>query len=85
MRLGQQVVFVRRRWRTCGVKLCQRVERSFKWCYLQVGVDPLSGQVGWCCDGVWVGRRQWWRCRRGVLWGSHRVRCVREVGVRLVY
>ena len=57
MRLGQRVVFgderrverigqVRRRWTVSRVKWCQRVERSFKWWYLQVAVDPLSGQWG---------------------------------------
>jgi len=58
VRLGQQVVFVdemrvgligqvRRRWTARGVKLCPQVEHSYKWRYLQVAVDPLSGQVWW--------------------------------------
>jgi len=56
VRVGQRVVFVdalrvgligqvRRRWTVRGVRLCQRVERSSKWRYLQVAVDPLSGAV----------------------------------------
>jgi hypothetical protein len=58
VRAGQRVVFVdemrvgligqvRRRWAVRGVRLCQRVERSSKWRYLQVAVDPLSGEVWW--------------------------------------
>ncbi len=39
--LGQ----VRRRWTARGGKVCQRVEHQFKWRYVQVAVDPLSGQV----------------------------------------
>jgi hypothetical protein len=35
----------RRRWTVRGVKLCPRVERSYKWRDLQVAVDPLSGEV----------------------------------------
>jgi hypothetical protein len=58
VRLGQRVVFVdelrvgligqvRRRWTVRGVRLCQRVERSYEWRYLQVAVDPLSGEIWW--------------------------------------
>jgi len=55
--LGQQVVFVdercvglvdqmRRRWTVRRVRLCSPVERLYKWRYLQVAVEPLSGRVG---------------------------------------
>jgi hypothetical protein len=63
VRLGQRVVFVdelrvgligqvRRRWTVRGVRLCQRVERSYEWRYLQVAVDPLSGEVWWRWSGA---------------------------------
>ncbi|WP_156926249.1 hypothetical protein [Chloroflexus sp. Y-396-1] len=39
--LGQ----VHRRWTAREGKVCQRVERQFKWRYVQVAVDLLSDQV----------------------------------------
>ena len=56
VRVGRRVGFVdalrvgwmgqvRRRWTVRGVRLCQRVERSYEWRDLQVAVDPLSGAV----------------------------------------
>jgi hypothetical protein len=32
-------------WTVRGVKWCPRVECSYKWWYVQVAVDPLSGEV----------------------------------------
>jgi hypothetical protein len=106
VRVGQRVVFVdemrvgligqvRRRWTVRGVKLCQRVERSSKWRYLQVAVDPLSGAV-WQRWSARLGKEaavaalSEWRALgvAVVVWenaGSHRAREVREVGVALVY
>jgi len=86
---------VRRRWTVRGVKLCQRVERSYEWRYLQVAVDPLSGEVWWrwsarLGEEAAVAALSEWRALgvAVVVWdnaGSHRVRKVREVGVALVY
>jgi hypothetical protein len=106
VRLGQRVVFVdelrvgligqvRRRWTVRGVKLCQRVERSYKWRYLQVAVDPLSGEIWWRWSErlgkeAAVAALSEWRALgvEVVVWdnaGSHRARAVQEVGVALVY
>lgn len=106
VRLGQRVVFVdemrvgligqvRRRWTVRGVRLCQRVERSYEWRYLQVAVDPLSGEVWWRWSArlgkeAAVAALSEWRALgvAVVVWdnaGSHRAREVREVGVALVY
>jgi len=106
VRVGQRVVFVdemrvrligqvRRRWTVRGVKLCQRVERSYKWRYLQVAVDPLSGEVWWRWSErlgkeAVVAALSEWRALgvEVVVWdnaGSHRAREVQEVGVALVY
>jgi len=104
-RVGQRVVLademrvgligqVRRRWTVRGVKCCSRVERSYKWRYLQVAVDPLSGQV-WQRWSERLGKEaavaalSEWRALgvAVVVWenaGSHRARAVREVGVALV-
>ena len=104
--MGQRVVFVdelrvgligqaRRRWKGRGVRLCPRVERSSKWRYLQVAVDPLSGAV-WQRWSARLGKEaavaalSEWRALgvAVVVWenaGSHRARAVREVGVALVY
>jgi hypothetical protein len=106
VRAGQRVVFVdemrvgligqvRRRWTVRGVRLCQRVERSSKWRYLQVAVDPLSGAV-WQRWSERLGKEtavaalSEWRALEVavVVWenaGSHRARAVQEVGVALVY
>ena len=106
VRAGQRVVFVdelrvgligqaRRRWKGRGVRLCPRVERSSKWRYLQVAVDPLSGEV-WQRWSARLGKEaavaalSEWRALgvAVVVWenaGSHRARAVREVGVALVY
>ena len=106
VRAGQRVVFVdemrvgligqvRRRWTVRGVRLCPRVERSSKWRYLQVAVDPLSGEV-WQRWSARLGKEaavaalSEWRALgvAVVVWdnaGSHRARAVREVGVVLVY
>jgi hypothetical protein len=106
VRVGQRVVFVdalrvgligqvRRRWTVRGVRLCPRVERSYKWRDLQVAVDPLSGQV-WQRWSARLGKEaavaalSAWRALgvEVVVWdnaGSHRARAVREVGVALVY
>ena len=106
VRVGQRVVFVdelrvgligqaRRRWKGRGVRLCPRVERSSKWRYLQVAVDPLSGEV-WQRWSARLGKEaavaalSEWRALgvAVVVWenaGSHRARAVREVGVALVY
>jgi hypothetical protein len=106
VRAGQRVVFVdalrvgligqvRRRWAVRGVRLCPRVERSYKWRYLQVAVDPLSGEVWWRWSErlgkeASVAALSEWRALgvEVVVWdnaGSHRAREVREVGVALVY
>jgi len=106
VRAGQRVVFVdemrvgligqvRRRWTVRGVRLCQRVERSYEWRYLQVAVDPLSGEVWWRWSArlgkeAAVAALSEWRALgvAVVVWdnaGSHRAREVREVGVELVY
>jgi hypothetical protein len=106
VRAGQRVVFVdemrvgligqvRRRWTARGVRLCQRVERSYAWRYLQVAVDPLSGEVWWRWSArlgkeAAVAALSEWRALgvEVVVWdnaGSHRAREVREVGVALVY
>jgi hypothetical protein len=106
VRVGQRVVFVdelrvgligqaRRRWKGRGVRLCPRVERSSKWRYVQVAVDPLSGEV-WQRWSARLGKEaavaalSEWRALgvAVVVWenaGSHRARAVREVGVALVY
>jgi len=98
VRLGQRVGLIgqaRRRWTVRGVRLCPQVERSYKWRYLQVAVDPLSGQVWWQWSER-LGREAVvaalckWRALgvAVVVWenaGSHRARAVREVGVELVY
>ena len=78
-----------------GVRVGQRVERSCKWRYLQVAVDPLSGQVWWRGSArsgkeAAVAALSEWRALgvAVVVWdnaGSHRARAVREVGVVLVY
>ena len=102
VRVGQRVVFVdelrvglmgqvRRRWTVRGVKWCPRVERSYKWRYLQVAVDPLSGEVWQRWSGrlgkeAAVAALSEWRALgvAVVVWdnaGSHRAREVREVGV----
>ena len=86
---------MRRRWTVRGVKWCPRVERSYKWRYVQVAVDPLSGQV-WQRWSERLGKEaavaalSAWRALgvAVVVWdnaGSHRARKVREVGVELVY
>jgi hypothetical protein len=105
VRLGQRVVFVdemrvgligqvRRCWTARGVKVRQRVERQFKWRYLQMAVDPLTGQLWW----RWSSRLRSadavaalleWRASgvEVVVWDnapSHRARCVGECGVVLV-
>jgi hypothetical protein len=106
VRVGQRVVFVdemrvgligqvRRRWTVRGVRLCQRVERSYEWRYLQVAVDPLSGEIWWRWSArlgkeAAVAALSEWRALgvAVVVWdnaGSHRARAVREVGVALVY
>jgi hypothetical protein len=36
---------MRRCWTVRGVRWCPRVERSYKWRYLPVAIDPLSGEV----------------------------------------
>jgi methyl-accepting chemotaxis protein len=80
VRAGQRVVFVdemrvgligqvRRRWTVRGVRLCQRVERSYEWRYLQVAVDRCRVRYGGVGRRVWGRRRQWRRCRNGVRWG----------------
>ena len=106
VRAGQRVVFVdemrvgligqvRRRWMVRGVRLCQRVERSYEWRYLQVAVDPLSGEV-WQRWSERLGKEaaaaalSAWRALgvAVVVWenaGSHRAREVQEMGVALVY
>ena len=73
-----------------GVRVGQRVERSCKWRYLQVAVDPLSGQVWWrgserSGKEAAVAALSEWRALgvAVVVWdnaGSHRARAVREVG-----
>jgi len=106
VRVGQRVVFVdamrmgligqvRRRWTVRGVKWCQRVERSYKWRYLQVAVDPLSGEVWWRWSArlgkeAAVAALSEWRALGVAVVvranaGSHRARAVQEVGVALVY
>jgi hypothetical protein len=101
VRVGQRVVFVdamrvgligqvRRRWTVRGVKWYQRVERSYEWRYLQVAVDPLSGEVWWRGSArlgkeAAVAALSEWRALgvAVVVWdnaGSHRARAVREVG-----
>jgi len=90
-RIGQ----VRRRWTVRGVKWCQRVERSYKWRYLQVALEPLSGEMWWRGSArlgkeAAVAALSEWRALgvEVVVWenaGSHRARAVREVGVALVY
>jgi hypothetical protein len=86
---------VRRRWTARGVKLRRRVERRYVWRYLQVAVDPLTGQLWW----RWSERLRRedtlaallaWRSLgvAVVVWdnaGCHRARCVREAGVGLVF
>ena len=98
VRAGQRVGLIgqaRRRWTVRGVRLCQRVERSYKWRYLPVAVDPLSGEV-WQRWSARLGKEaavaalSEWRALgvAVVVWenaGSHRARAVREVGVALVY
>jgi len=98
VRAGQRVGLIgqaRRRWTVRGVRLCQRVERSYKWRYLQVAVDPLSGEV-WQRWSERLGKEaaaaalSEWRALgvAVVVWensGSHRARAVREMGVALVY
>ena len=106
VRVGQRVVFVdelrvgligqaRRRWKGRGVRLCPRVERSSKWRYLQVAVDPLSGAV-WQRWSARLGKEaavaalSEWRALgvAVVVWenaGSHRAREAQEMGVALVY
>ena len=106
VRCGQRVVFVdemrvgligqvRRRWVARGVKLRCRVERRFEGRYLQVAVDPLTGQVWWRWSARLgqedaVAALSAWRALgvEVVVWdnaGCHRARSVRAVGVQLVY
>jgi len=106
VRVGQRVVFVdalrvgligqvRRRWTVRGVRLCQWVERSYKWRDLQVAVDPLSGEIWWRWSErlgkeAAVAALSAWRALgvEVVVWenaGSNRARAVQEVGVALVY
>lgn len=106
VRAGQRVVFVdemrvgligvvRRRWGARGVKLRARVERRYVWRYLQVAVDPLSGQVWWCWserlgkEAVCAALGAWREAGvEAVVWDNapaHRARMVRELGVGLVY
>ena len=71
------------------------MERSYEWWYLQVAVDPLSGEIWWRWSErlgkeAAVAALSEWRALgvAVVVWenaGSHRARKVREVGVELVY
>ena len=71
------------------------MERSYEWRYLQVAVDPLSGEVWWRWSArlgkeAAVAALSEWRALgvEVVVWenaGSHRARAVQEVGVALVY
>ena len=68
--------------------MCQRVERSYEWRYLQVAVDPLSGEVWWRWSArlgkeAAVAALSEWRALgvAVVVWGTRvligRVRCER--------
>ena len=58
MKDGRKVVFAdemrigligqaRRKWFLRGYKSRERVERQFAWRYLQLAVQPLTGEVWW--------------------------------------
>ena len=49
---------MRRRWRARGVKWCQRVARPFEGRYLQVAVDPWSGERRALLAGLQQGWKQ---------------------------
>lgn len=46
MRLGLQGQ-LRRVWASKGVKVVQKLQFVFKWTYLLLGVNPLTGQLTW--------------------------------------
>ena len=46
MRIGM-IGQVRRKWFLRGYKPRERVERQFVWRYLQLAVQPLTGEIGW--------------------------------------
>jgi transposase len=46
MRLGLQGQ-VRRIWASRGIRVVQRVQFVFKWTYLLLGVNPLTGDLTW--------------------------------------
>ena len=46
MRIGM-IGQVRRKWFLRGYKPRERVERQFAWRYLQLAVQPLTGEVWW--------------------------------------
>jgi hypothetical protein len=65
---GRKVVFademriemigqVRRKWFLRGYKPRERVERQFVWRYLQLAVQPLTGEIGWRWAERMGGRR----------------------------
>lgn len=85
---------VQARWGVRGVPLVQCVERVYRWRYLVLGVNPLTGAVCW----AWVERLQGaalaevvaaWQASGvgGVVWdgaAAHRSAVVRELGVPTV-
>jgi len=47
MRVGLRGM-VRRVWGRRGVKVCQRLQLSYRWCYLFLIVDGRAGKLYWC-------------------------------------
>ena len=50
MRVGLRGM-VRRVWGRRGVKVVQRLQLSYKWCYLFLVVDARAGKLYWCWNG----------------------------------
>jgi len=97
---GRKVVFVdekrigmigqvRRKWFLRGYKPRERVERQFVWRYLQLAVQPLTGEIGWRWaermggEEVAAAVKPWQAAGiEAVVWdnpASHRALCVKGV------
>jgi hypothetical protein len=97
---GRKVVFademriemigqVRRKWFLRGYRPRERVERQFVWRYLQLAVQPLTGEIGWRWaermggEEVAAAVKPWQAAGiEAVVWdnpASHRALCVKGV------
>jgi len=88
MRIGM-IGQVRRKWFLRGYKPRERVERQFVWRYLQLAVQPLTGEIGWRWaermggEEVAAAVKPWQAAGiEAVVWdnpASHRALCVKGV------